>query len=68
MIEKLKHVEGTGGNVFVKIPTSMTIDTVNMHPHSMFCTLFPVLGNTGHDAGKELLEKLKEKSSVSQVL
>ena len=62
LIEKLQGFEDTGSYVFFKIPTSVTMDTVNMYPQPMFCKLFPELGEFEQDATAEQLEKFKEKS------
>ena len=62
LVEKLQHFDDIGSYVFFKIPTSVTMDTVNMYPQPMFCKLFPELGEIEHEINAEQLAKLKEKS------
>ncbi len=62
LIEKLHHFDDIGSFVFFKIPSSVTMDTVNMYPQPMFCKLFPELGEFDSKVSADQLLKLEEKS------
>lgn len=62
LIEKLQRFDEINNFIFVQAPNTLTIDTVNMKPQAMFCTLFPELGRYNPDASKEVLFGLKNSS------
>lgn len=62
LIEKLSRFDEINSFVFFKIPCSVTMDTVNMHPQRMFCKLFPELGEADAQASEEQLAVLQASS------
>ena len=44
LIAKLQSFDEINSFVFFKIPTSVSMDVVQMYPQPMFCKLFPELG------------------------
>lgn len=62
LIEKLHRFDEINAFVFFKIPSSVTMDTVNMYPQAMFCKLFPELGEFNPDATPDELSLLEERS------
>jgi hypothetical protein len=63
LIEKLQSFDEISLFVFFKIPSSITIDTIQMHPLPMFCKLFPELGEFDKYASEEQLKALERQSS-----
>ena len=62
LIEKLNSFDEIDSFLFFKIPSSVTMDTVNMYPQPMFCKLFPELGEFDAQASAEQLAQLQAAS------
>ncbi|MCK5818337.1 MAG: hypothetical protein KAH18_03605 [Psychromonas sp.] len=62
LIEKLQSFDEISSFVFFKIPSSITMDTIQMYPLQMFCKLFPELGAFDKYASAEQLKMLEQQS------
>ena len=63
LIAKLQSFDEICSFVFFKIPSSITMDVVQMYPQPMFCKLFPELGEFDGYASAEQKKSLELKST-----
>lgn len=62
LMEKLQRFDEINSFIFLKVPQSLTIDTVTLAPQALFCKLFPELGLFNPAATEEVLFGLKHSS------
>ena len=63
LVAKLQSFDEISSFVFFKIPSSVSMDVVQMYPQPMFCKLFPELGEFDGYASAEQNKALEVKST-----